>query len=44
MRNAERLLPLLLLLPSILFMLTFFAWTLVEAIAVAFGDPAGGSG
>jgi len=44
MRNAQRLLPLLLLLPSILFMLTFFAWPLVEAIAVAFGDAAGGGG
>lgn len=42
MRHAERTLPFLLLLPSLLFMLAFFAWPLVEAILVAFGDEAGG--
>jgi multiple sugar transport system permease protein len=43
MRKAERVLPVLLLLPSILFLLMFFAWPLVEAILVAFGDPASGA-
>jgi multiple sugar transport system permease protein len=43
MRNAERVLPALLLLPSILFLLMFFAWPLVEAILVAFGDPSSGA-
>ena len=42
MRPYERALPYLLLLPSIAFMLVFFAWPLVEAILVAFGDEAGG--
>jgi multiple sugar transport system permease protein len=41
-RQYERALPYLLLLPSIVFMLVFFAWPLVEAILVAFGDEAGG--
>ena len=42
MRRYERTLPYLLLLPSIAFMLIFFAWPLVEAMLVAFGDEAGG--
>ena len=42
MRRYERTLPNLLLLPSIAFMLIFFAWPLVEAMLVAFGDEAGG--
>lgn len=42
MRNAERLLPPLLLLPSILFLLVLFAWPLMEALVVAFGDGSGG--
>ena len=35
--RSERALAYLLLLPSILFLLAFFAWPLVEAILVAFG-------
>ena len=42
MRRAERLLPPLLLAPSVIFLLVFFAWPLVEALLVAFGDGAGG--
>ena len=42
MRRLELTLPYLLLLPSVLFMLVFFAWPLVEAVLVAFGDGAGG--
>ena len=42
MRRYEWTLPYLLLLPSIVFMLVFFAWPLVEAMLVAFGDPEGG--
>ena len=42
MRRAERLLPPLLLAPSIIFLLVFFAWPLVEALLVAFGDGSGG--
>lgn len=42
MRKTEWALPYLLLLPSVLFMLVFFAWPLVEAMLVAFGDENGG--
>lgn len=42
MRKTGWALPYLLLLPSVLFMLVFFAWPLVEAILVAFGDESGG--
>ena len=40
--RTERWLPYALLAPSIVFLGTFFAWPLVEAIRVAFGDPGGG--
>ena len=39
-RWGELTLPYLLLLPSVLFLLVFFAWPLVEALLVAFGDEA----
>ena len=42
MRRAEHLLPLLLLAPSIVFLVVFFAWPLAEALLVAFSDGGGG--